>query len=105
MHYRWPKILGWDAKGVALVCLCYITDASSAQIRYAIRRLRRKTPDIPILVALLGDANDIKDQDLLAKTEFVQHSLRSTVDKIVATASNPSEEAEAPQVGTKTVGS
>lgn len=99
------RILGWDAKGVALVCLCYLADASSAQIRYAIRRLRRKTPDIPILVALLGDANDIKDQDLLAKTEFVQHSLRSTVDKIVATASNPSEEAEAPQVGTKTVGS
>jgi predicted PurR-regulated permease PerM len=99
------RILGWDAKGVALVCLCYVADASSAQIRYAIRRLRRKTPDIPILVALLGDADDIKDQDLLAKTEFVQHSLRSTVDKIVATASNPSEEAEAPQVGTKTVSS
>jgi predicted PurR-regulated permease PerM len=98
------RIFGWDAKGVALVCLCYLADASSAQIRYAIRRLRRKTPDIPILVALLGDAGDIKDQDLLAKTEFVQHSLRSTVDKIVATASNPTEQAEAPQVETNTVG-
>jgi len=88
------RILGWDTKGVALVCLCYVADASSAQIRYAIRRLRRKTPDIPILVALLGDADDIKDQDLLAKTEFVQHSLRSTVDQIVATASNPLEQAK-----------
>ena len=98
------RILGWDAKGVALVCLCYVADASSAQIRYAIRRLRRKTPDIPILVALLGDAGDVKDQDLLPKTEFVQHSLRSTVDKIVATASNPAEQAEATQVETNTVG-
>jgi len=98
------RILGWDTKGVALICLCYVAEASSAQIRYAIRRLRRKTPEMPILVALLGDAGDINDQDLLAKTEFVQHSLRSTVDQIVKTASNPSEQAETEQVETNTVG-
>ena len=88
------RIFGWDTKGAALVCLCYVADASSAQIRYAIRPLRRKTLDMPILVALLGNADNIKDQDLLAKTEFVQHSLRSTVDQIVATASNPLEQAK-----------
>ena len=98
------RIFGWDTKGAALVCLCYVADASSAQIRYAIRRLRRKTPDMPILVALLGNADNIKDQDLSAKTEFVQHSLRSTVDQIVATASNPAERAETEQVETDTVG-
>jgi hypothetical protein len=49
---------------------------------------------MPILVALLGNADNIKDQDLLAKTEFVQHSLRSTVDQIVATANNPLEQAK-----------
>jgi hypothetical protein len=98
------RIFGWDTKGAVLVCLCYVADATSAQIRYAIRRLRRKTPDMPILVALLGDAGNIKDQDLLAKTKFVQHSMRSTVDQIVATASNPSEQAETEQVETNTVG-
>ena len=59
---------------------------------------------MPILVALLGKAGDIKDQDLLAKTEFVQHSLRSTVDQVVATASKPSEQADTEQVETNTVG-
>jgi hypothetical protein len=30
---------------VALVCLCYVANPTSAQIRYAIRRLRRKAPE------------------------------------------------------------
>ena len=97
------RIFGWDTKGAALVCLCYVADASSAQIRHAIRPLRQKTLDMPILVALLGNADNIKDQDLLAKAEFVQHSLRSTVDQIVATASNPLEQAKTAQVETNTV--
>ena len=88
------RILGWDIEGTVLVCLCYVANASSAQIRYAIRRVRRKTPETPILVALLGDAGEIRDQDLVANTEFVQHTIQATVARIVAIASDPLAGAE-----------
>ena len=87
------RILGWDIEGTVLVCLCYVANAS-VQIRYAIRRVRRKTPETPILVALLGDAGEIRDQDLVANTEFVQHSIQAVVGKIAVAASDPSARAE-----------
>ena len=30
------RITGWDTEGVALICLCYVGNPSSAQIRYAV---------------------------------------------------------------------
>ena len=88
------RISSWEIKGIALVCLCYVGNASSAQIRYAIRRIRRRAPDTTTLVALLGDSEDITGQALSENTELVQHSLRATVDKIVAMASDSSGEAK-----------
>jgi hypothetical protein len=44
------RIFSLDTKDVALVCLCYVANPTSAQIRYAIRRLRRKAPEAFILV-------------------------------------------------------
>jgi predicted PurR-regulated permease PerM len=42
--------LGTD--GVAIVCLSYLTAANPSQIRYAVRRLRRKFPHARIMVGL-----------------------------------------------------
>ena len=84
------RISGWDTKGTAVVCLCYVGNASPAQIRYATRRTRRKNPDIAILVALLGDSEEITSQALSENTEFSQHSLRATIEKIIATATDAS---------------
>ena len=36
------RIMSWDTAGVELICLCYIEAAAAAQIRYAIRRIRRR---------------------------------------------------------------
>jgi predicted PurR-regulated permease PerM len=88
------RISGWDTKGTALVCLCYVGHVSAAQIRYATRRIRRRTPDITILVALLGDSEEITGQAFSENTEFVQHSLRAAMDKIIATASDSSGKSE-----------
>jgi hypothetical protein len=33
------------ADGVELICLCYLEAATPAQIRYAIRRIRRRVPE------------------------------------------------------------
>ena len=48
------RILSWEIEGVELICLCYLEAATPAQIRYAIRRIRRRIPDVSIIVASLG---------------------------------------------------
>ena len=80
------RILNWETKGVELICLCYVEYATPAQIRYAIRRIRRRIPEVSILVALLGNAERFEDDETFADAEFVQQSLRETVDKIIAVA-------------------
>ena len=44
------NIFRLDTKGVALACVSFLDCKSPAQIRYAIRRLRRKLPDAPIIL-------------------------------------------------------
>ena len=80
------RILNWETKGVELICLCYVEYATPAQIRYAIRRIRRRVPEVSILVALLGNVERFEDDETFADAEFVQQSLRETVDKILAVA-------------------
>jgi hypothetical protein len=90
------RIMGRDIKGVALVCLCYVGTPSSAQIRYAVRRIRRRTSAIPTLIALLGASVEMKTSDILEQEEFFQDSLSATIEKILATASDVSEKAQPP---------
>jgi hypothetical protein len=76
-------------KQVALVCLCYVENATPAQIRYGLRRLRRKAPEAFILVSLVGDAGEISNAEELqasATFDIVRHSLSETVDRILAVA-------------------
>ncbi len=82
------RIFSLDTSGVALICLCYVESASAAQIRYAVRRVRRVVPDVPVLVALLGD-NAGSEQADAATTDFsvVRGSFRATVDEVLAIAS------------------
>ena len=57
------RILSLDTKNVALICLCYLGNATGAQIGYAIRRVRRKAPDAFILVSLFGNDESIEGLD------------------------------------------
>jgi predicted PurR-regulated permease PerM len=80
------RILSWETKDVTLVCLCYVEHATPAQIRYAIRRVRRRVPEVAIIVALFGNAERFEEFEESDRAEFVQQSLRDVVTKIVATA-------------------
>jgi predicted PurR-regulated permease PerM len=81
------RILSWDTEGVELVCLCYMEAATPAQIRYAIRHIRRRLPDVSIIVASLGRPMSVEDDEAsTAGAEYVQDSVRATVDKIMAAA-------------------
>jgi predicted PurR-regulated permease PerM len=81
------RLFSLDTNGVALICLCYVEYATAAQIRYAIRRIRRKAPDVIILVALFGNASETDEQYSPGRTEFVQQSFAAAVDKVIALAS------------------
>jgi predicted PurR-regulated permease PerM len=83
------RIFSLDTKEVALVCLCYVENVTSAQIRYAIRRLRRKAPNAFILVSLVGAADGL-DGDAVhefANVGLVKRSLAETVERILEEAS------------------
>jgi hypothetical protein len=53
---------------------------------YAVRRVRKKAPDVFILVALLENQLEIDEQENSIKTEFVRQSLGGPVEKIIAMA-------------------
>jgi hypothetical protein len=81
------RILSWETDGVELICLCYLEAATPAQIRYAIRRIRRRVPEVSIIVASLGRPIIVADDEAsTAGAQSVQDSLRATVDKIMAVA-------------------
>jgi hypothetical protein len=48
------RIFALDTNDIELVCVCYLATVTPAQIRYSIRRLRRKVPDKFILVTMAG---------------------------------------------------
>ncbi len=83
------RVFSLDTKEVALVCLCYVENATSAQVRYAVRRLRRKSPNAFILVALVGAADNLDEQAVreFANVELVKQSLADTVEKILEVSS------------------
>jgi hypothetical protein len=84
------RIFTLDTDDVAIVCICYIENATSAQIRYATRRLRRKVPNAFIITALVGnedaDANPVELSG--GNSESVQRSLEGTVKRIREIAVN-----------------
>jgi hypothetical protein len=78
------RIFSLDTKDVALVCLCYVANPTSAQIRYAIRRLRRKAPEAFILVSMMGGADNVSDSEEVraCQADDVRQSLSETIDQI-----------------------
>jgi|SRR5271166_1478146 len=89
------KIFALDTKDVTLVCLCYLENATSAQVRYAVRRIRRKAPDAFILVSLLNETDKIEDPEtmqLSPGTGLVEGSLENTVQRILDLANGTTAE-------------
>ena len=87
------RILSWEIEGVELICLCYLEAATPAQIRYAIRRIRRRIPDVSIIVASLGRPVSVEDDEVSAAgAESVHDSLSATIDKVMAVALTQSGE-------------
>jgi hypothetical protein len=83
------RILSLDTRDVALICICYIENATSAQIRYAVRRLRRKVPKAFIVTALVGTTDVVGRAEELVpagKSESAHCTLTGTLKQIVEIA-------------------
>jgi predicted PurR-regulated permease PerM len=52
------NIFRLETSGVALVCLSYLDASHAAQMRYAVRRLRRKLPRASIMIGCWTDPDD-----------------------------------------------
>jgi hypothetical protein len=48
------RVFTLDTTDLELVCVCYLASVTTAQIRYSLRRLRRKVPNKFILVTMAG---------------------------------------------------
>jgi len=80
------KIFALDTKSVSLVCLCYMGNVTSAQVRYAARRIHRKAPDAFILVCLLNESDNIEDTEAMQLppgSSIVKGSLSDTLKRVL----------------------
>jgi hypothetical protein len=73
-----------DTSGFDVICLCYLEQASAAQIRYALRRVHRAAKDASIVVVLLReDENGARE---LPNTQITRGSFAAAVEVVLATA-------------------
>jgi predicted PurR-regulated permease PerM len=92
------RVFTLDTNDVELVCVCYLATVTPAQMRYSMRRLRRKVPDKFILVTMAGAA-DVDEKSLFPPGErgtLVQESLSEAVDKIRSVAVGADKHKETP---------
>lgn len=84
------RIFSLETDDVAVVCICYIENATPAQIRYATRRLRRKVPNALVITALVGKTDAVGNTEELfgEGSEPLQRSLEGTVNRIREIATN-----------------
>jgi predicted PurR-regulated permease PerM len=90
------RIFSLDTKDARLICLSYVENVTPAQIRYSVRRLRRKAPGAHILVILMGETREA--DDAAPNVSYARGSLEEALDAIVTVAANASaasKEAEA----------
>ena len=79
------RLSALETKDVQLICLCFLGNASKAQIHYAARRLRRRLPDTAIVISLVGDtdhsAEDLSSPDI----HSIQYTVTETLEEILKT--------------------
>ncbi len=83
-------IASLDANGVAMVCLCYLEiGGTPSHLRYLLRRLRQRLPDVPLLVGMWPAEQVILTDDRLRAAVGADHyasSLREAVEACLEAA-------------------
>jgi hypothetical protein len=83
-------ITALDLEGVAMVCISYLEiSGNPAHLRYLIRRLHRRAPDMPILVGLWPSEDAVLKEEGLRKiigADYYVSSLREAVKACLGAA-------------------
>jgi hypothetical protein len=93
------NIFRLETEGVALVCLSYLNATNPAQIRYAVRRLRRKLPRAQIMVGLWTGSETAERSAALmesSKADMWASTLREAIRGCIRSARRESEFAARP---------
>ena len=83
------NIFRLKTEGVAVVCLSYLNAANPAQIRYAVRRIRRKLPKARVMVGLWSGediAERIAALQESSKADMFASTLREAVRNCIGSA-------------------
>jgi hypothetical protein len=91
------RIFSLEIKGVELVCLCYLETASAGQVRYSIRRLRRLSPDVTVLVAMFRDGLEMADRP--EHVEIVEGTFSTVIARVTSMAKSQAPPETAPGSG------
>jgi len=81
-------IFGLNADGVAAICVFYLDHQGLASIRYSVRRLRKKFPNLPIAVCLWGSA-ELSAISEAARADQTTGSLREAINFCVQACQSP----------------
>jgi predicted PurR-regulated permease PerM len=76
-------IFALNATDVDVICIFYLDHQSLASVRYSVRRLRKKSPNVPIVICLWG-SSDLAPMIEAAHADATVSSLREVVDFCVA---------------------
>lgn len=83
------NIFRLQTEGVAMICLSYLNASNPAQVRYAVRRLRRKLPRARILVGLWNGMADFERTTSIkeaSKADEFASTLREAASICIAAA-------------------
>jgi hypothetical protein len=89
------NIFRLESDGVVLVCLSYLNASNPAQIRYAVRRLRRKLPRARIMVGLWSGVDGLEKAEAVresSKADLFASTLREAI-RVCNEATRPEREA------------
>lgn len=86
------KLLSLELANTALVCVCYLSQPSTAKIQYAVRGLSRRSDGARILFALLGTEAE-KPMENASGALVTSGSFAATLDAIVQVTSEQTVDA------------
>lgn len=92
------NIFRLETEGVALVCLCYLDNANTTHIRYAVRRIRRKLPRALIMVGCWSVLDDASRFDALregTKADLFSATFRDATRLCIEAAKSANDPAAA----------
>ena len=94
-----------ETKGIAIACISFMDDSSTAQMRYAIRRLRRKLQDSKIILGCWMAEGDPTAIIEATKADAVAVTLRGAVRLCLDEASRRPEQETDKETNVATVSS